>query len=164
MDVTKTHTFDAPITQCWEMFHDPASHIAKFSAMGHIGVEVVEKKVTKKALHLVITREVEVDQIPGFAKKFIKPRNTVVSVDEWRDNGDGTYGGQFEMDTKGVPISISGTTNLEADGDTTIYTVTTTIKVNVPLIGGKLADFAKGIAMKQLEQEFELGDSWLAAH
>ena len=89
----------------------------------------------------------------------------MVSTDEWNDFGDGTYGGTFTLDTKGVPIELTGVTKLEADGDdASTYTVTVEIKVNVPLIGGKLADFAKGIATKQLDEEFALGDAWLDAH
>jgi hypothetical protein len=164
MQIVKHHTFDAPIDKCWAMFSDPASHINKFEQMGHIGVEVVEKKKTKKQLRIVITREVEVDGVPGFAKKFIKPRNTLVSTDEWNDIGDGTYGGTFVLDTQGVPVKIKGDTKLEADGDQTQYTVTLDITVNVPLVGGKLADFSKGIAVKQLDEEFAIGDAWLAEH
>lgn len=162
MRLTRTHTFHAPIDRCWAMFSDPAAHVAKFEGMGHHGVTVVEKKKTKKQLRIVITREVELEGVPGFAKRFLKPRNTVVSTDEWNDLGDGTYGGRFVMDTKGAPVGIAGTTLLEADGDRTHYTVTVDISVNVPLVGGKLADFAKGIASKQLDDEFRLGDEWLA--
>ena len=163
MQIVKRHTFDAPIAECWAMFSDPKSHIAKFEGMGHIGVTVLEKKKTKKNLHLQITREVEIDGVPGFARKFVKPQNTVVSVDDWNDFGDGTYGGTFTIDTQGVPMSVEGKTLLEANGDETNYTVTIELKVNVPLIGGKLADFGKGIVSAQLEDEFRLGDAWLSA-
>lgn len=164
MQIVKRHTFDAPIDRCWAMFSDPKSHIAKFEGMGHHDVTVLEKKKTKKNLHIVITREVDVEDIPGFAKKFVKPRNTVVSVDDWNDFGDGTYGGTFTLDTKGVPLEIHGETLLEDAGDRTEYTVTIELKVNVPLIGGKLADFGKKIVTRQLDEEFRLGDGWLAAH
>ena len=165
MQLVKTHTFDAPIAECWAMFSNPDAHVAKFEGMGHHGVTIVEKKKTKKQLLLTVTREVDIVGIPGFAKKFIKDRNTVVSIDEWNDFGDGTYGGTFTLDTKGVPIDIKGQTLLEADDDNaTSYTVTIEIKVNVPLIGGKLSDFAKGIVIKQMDEEFALGDTWLAAH
>ena len=165
MQIVKRHTFNAPIAKCWAMFNEPKAHIAKFEGMGHHDVTVVEKKKTKKQLFIVITREVDIDGVPGFAKKFVKPQNTVVSTDEWNDFGDGTYGGTFTLDTKGVPIELTGVTKLEADGDdAATYTVTVEIKVNVPLIGGKLADFAKGIATKQLDEEFALGDAWLDAH
>lgn len=165
MEVTRTHVFDATPQQCWAMFSDPASHVAKFEKMGHHGVTVVEKKKAKRQLRIVITREVDIEGIPGFAKKFVKPRNTVVSTDEWNDHGDGTYGGQFDLDTKGVPLQLRGETRIEAKGASqSLYTVTLHISVNVPLIGGKLADFGKGIALAQLEREFEVGDEWLAAH
>jgi hypothetical protein len=158
------HTFDAPIGKCWEMFHDPASHVAKFEGMGHHGVTVIDQEATPGSLHLEVTREVDVDGVPGFARKWIKPRNTVVSVDDWHDHGDGTYGGEFSLDTSGVPVDITGTTLLEPDGETTQYTVTVEIKVNVPLVGGKLASFSRSIVDRQLVAEFALGDTWLAEH
>ncbi len=164
MEFTKTHTFDAPAADCWAMFSDPRSHVAKFEKMGHIGVEVLEEDRSDDRLRIVITREVEVEGIPGFAKKFIKPVNTMVSTDEWNDKGDGTYGGQFTLDSEGVPVKISGRTLLEPDGDETTYTVTLDIAVKVPLVGGKLADFAKGIASRQLDEEFSIGDAWLDEH
>lgn len=164
MDITTTHTFDATPEECWAMFSDPASHVNKFEQMGHHGVEVVEKKKTEQQLKIVITREVDIDGIPGFAKKFVNPRNTVISTDEWNDRGDGTYGGGFVLDTKGVPIELSGDTNIESAGDgQSLYTVVLHISVKVPIIGGKLADFGKKIALAQLEHEFTIGDDWLAS-
>jgi hypothetical protein len=103
--------------------------------------------------------------IPSFAKKFIKPRNTVVSIDDWNDFGDGTFGGTFTLDTHGVPVDIKGQTLLVANGDDkSDYTVTIDIKVSVPLIGGKLENFSKGIVNAQMDEEFRLGDAWLAEH
>jgi uncharacterized protein YndB with AHSA1/START domain len=162
VDVIRTHTFEAPIDRVWAMFTDPASHIAKFEAMGHRNVEILEEDHSD-GLRLVVTREVDLD-VPGFAKKFIKPTNTLVSTDHWRDRGDGTYGGEFIAETKGAPVDVRGTTLIEPDGDRTRYTVTTTIKVNVPLVGGKIADFSKGIVNRQMDDEFRLGDQWLANH
>lgn len=165
MDVTRTHTFDATPEQCWAMFGDPTSHVNKFTEMGHHGVEVVDEERSEDRLRIVITREVDIDGIPGFAKKFVKPRNTVVSTDEWNDRGDGTYGGTFTIDTKGVPMKLTGDTSIEATGDgRTLYTVVIHLSVSVPLVGGKLAEFGKGIALKQLDEEFAVGDRWLASH
>ena len=162
MKITREHHFEASPEECWEMFSDPSSHVAKFEGMGHRNLEVVEKKKTKKKLRMVISRDVDVE-VPGFAKKVVQPTNTVISTDEWNDNGDGTYGGGFELDTKGVPIETSGVTLLEPDGDGgSDYTIVIEIKVKVPLIGGRLEKFAKGIINAQMDKEFELGDAWLA--
>lgn len=164
MQITKVHTFDHPIEACWAMFSDPDSHVAKFEAMGHRDLEVVESERTDTSLRMVIERMVDVD-VPGFAKKVIKPTNRLRSTDIWNDHGDGTYGGTFDLETHGVPIQTRGRTLLEADGDdATRYEVTIDLKVKVPLIGGKLADFSKGIIEQQLAEEFRLGDEWLASH
>ncbi len=61
-------------------------------------------------------------------------------------------------------MNITGTTNLVPDGDQSIYTVNLNVTVNVPLIGGKLAEFSKKIALENLAKEFAIGDSWLASH
>lgn len=164
MQLVHHHTFDAPIEECWEMFRDPASHVAKFEDMGHHDVEVLDQEATDDHLHIEIVREVDVEGIPGFAKRWIKPRNKVTSIDDWYDHGDGTYGGEFSLDTSGVPVQISGTTLLEADGEQTRYTITIEIEVKVPLVGGKLASFSKSLVDRQLTQEFALGDTWLAEH
>ena len=164
MQITRTHTFDHPIEQCWAMFHDPDSHVAKFEAMGHRDLEVIEQVRSDTSLRIVIERIVDVE-VPGFAKKVIKPTNLLRSIDVWSDAGDGTYGGTFDLETKGVPIETRGRTRLTPDGDArTRYEVTIDLKVKVPLIGGKIADFSKGIIDKQLDEEFRLGDAWLAEH
>ena len=164
VDVKREHTFDAPIGKVWAMFHDPASHVSKFSAMDHRDLEVISEDLTDDALTMTISRLVDTD-LPGFAKKVLKPTHTVVSVDTWRDNGDGTYGGEFSAETRGAPISIKGVTKVTAiDEQTTHYTVTTSINVKIPLIGGKVADFSKGVINKQMDDEFRLGDAWLSEH
>ncbi len=162
MKHSATHTFAAPIERCWAMFTDEAAHVAKFESMGHRDIEVLDCTFTDGVFRIKIQRLVDVD-LPGFAKKVLKPTNTVVSIDEWRDHGDGTYGGTFELDTPGAPVEIKGTTQLTPQDATTLYAVAFELKVSVPIIGGKISNWAGGDAEKQLEMEFEAGDSWLAA-
>ena len=61
-------------------------------------------------------------------------------------------------------MKISATTRIEPDGDGTLYSVKIQLDVKVPLIGGKLANWAKGSVSEQLEHEFGAGDRWLASH
>lgn len=163
MQLTSTHTFDAPIDQVWAMFADPASHVAKFASMGHRDIQIVTEERSDDELHLVVKRVVDTD-LPGFAKKVLKPSNTVVSDDRWRRNPDGSCAGEFRVDTEGAPVKAKGTTRLEARGEQTFYEVAVDVEVKVPIVGGKIADWAKGDIAKQFEQEFAAGDAWLAAH
>jgi hypothetical protein len=158
------HTFEAPVERAWEMFRDQASHIAKFESMGHRDIEVVEFEADEAHAHLVISRTVDVD-LPGFAKKVMQPTNTVITTDDWKATGEGTYDGVFVLETKGAPVQSSGTTFLRADGpDRSFYRITVDVDVKVPIIGGKIANWAKGLVERQLELEFVAGDDWLAAH
>lgn len=164
MELEKQHTFDAPIADVWAMFLDKESHLAKFASMGHRDIEVLSCEEDDSHLKIQIQRVVDID-VPGFAKKFLKPSNTVISTDTWADQGDGTYGGTFEIDIKGTPVEARGRTRLApADDSRTDYTISVDIKVKVPLVGGRIEGFAKGDIEKQIDQEFLAGDSWLTDH
>jgi hypothetical protein len=162
MELDKHHTFDAPIDAVWAMFLDKESHLAKFASMGHRDVEILSCDEDDSHLKIEIKRVVDLD-VPSFARKVLKPSNTVVSTDTWQQRDDGTYGGTFEIDIKGAPVQAKGRTTLApADGGGTDYTIEVDIKVKVPLIGGKIEGFAKGDIEKQIDQEFVAGDAWLA--
>lgn len=146
------------------MFSDPAAHVAKFEGMGHHGVTILDEQRSDDTFDITITRTVDVDGIPGFARRFINPRNTVVSHDHWQDDGDGTYSGRFSIEAKGTPVAISGVTSLEPDGDGTRYRIDVDVTINVPLVGGRLEGFARGIVDRQLREEIRLAEEWLASH
>jgi len=84
-------------------------------------------------------------------------------TDEWHRDGDG-WTGTFHVDVAGAPVEMSGTLSLTPDGDRSRYEVTTTMKVKVPLVGGKIADWAgKNDVPRTLQAEFDANDEWLAA-
>jgi hypothetical protein len=158
------HVFDAPIDEVWAMFRDPASHVDKFERLGHRNIEIVEEETSEDHIRLVIARDVTVD-LPGFAKKVLSPTNHIVSTDEWSDNGDGSYGGEFEAVTRGAPVRITGTTHIAPEGDDrTVYDLTTEVTVKVPVVGKKLTAWAEGDVKEQMVQQFAAGDAWLASH
>jgi carbon monoxide dehydrogenase subunit G len=162
MEFEASHVFDAPVDAVWAMFRDPRSHIAKFDSMGHRHIEVIDSHAGDDAFSITVRRDVDVD-LPGFARRVLKPTNTVTSTDEWQRTDDGTCTGRQTVQTEGAPVKISSTTALTPEGDRTRYDVTVQLDVKVPLIGGKLADWSKGKVREQLDQEFAAGDRWLAA-
>jgi hypothetical protein len=161
----KTHTFDAPVERVFEMMTDPASHVAKAKRAGHQDIDIVEEQRDETGLLIRIARTVHLE-LPGFAKKVLQPKNRIISTDEWRDNGDGTYGGTFSTEFKsGAPIDLKGSTKIAPDGDDkTTYEVEIDVSVKVPMLGKKLEKWAEGDVEEQLENEFAAGDEWLAKH
>ena len=162
MDFRDEHLFDAPLDVVWDMFSDPDSHTTKFESMGHRDIAVLESDFSDGAFHLKVSRVVDLD-LPGFAKRVMKPTNTVVTTDDWSRQTDGSYKGRQIIETQGSPVKISSDTLLVTEGDQTRYIIDIHLEVKVPLIGGKLADWAKGTVRTQLDHEFTCGDEWLAA-
>lgn len=161
MELTFTHRFAHPIDEVWVMVHDPQSHVAKFTGMGHRDLEVVAEEVTDTTLDLTIRRQVDID-VPSIASKFISPSNTVTSVDHWERAEDGSASGHYSVDIKGAPAETKGTTSLVAVGDETDYTVHLDVKVKVPLVGEKVAKALRPQLEAQMNQEFEAAAAWLA--
>src|SRR6478736_5497843 len=161
MELTFTHRFDASIDELWAMVHDPASHVAKFTRMGHRDLEVLAEEVGDDALDITIRRQVDID-VPSVASKFISPSNTVTSVDHWERAADGSCAGHYEVDIKGVPAETRGTTRIEADGDGASYTVRLDVKVKVPMIGDRIAKALRPQLEAQMREEFAASEAWLA--
>ena len=163
MELSFTHHFDRPIDDVWAMVHDPESHIAKFTRMGHRDLEVVRQEQTDSSLDLTIRRTVSVE-VPSVASKFIKPENTVTSTDHWERASDGTCSGHYEVDIKGAPAETKGTTGLVPSGDGTDYTVKLDVRVKVPMVGDRIAKALKPQLEKQMQEEFAASEAWLAEH
>ena len=99
------------------------------------------------------------------ARKVLSPTNTMVQTDTWTAAGDGSWDGTVEVEVKGAPVKMSGTMRLEPDGDDTTMHLTLSMSVKVPLVGGKIADWAgKNDVPRTMAAEFGAGDAWLADH
>jgi hypothetical protein len=137
---------------------------AKYEGMGHRAVDVLELEPGPRSLRVRTPRVVGVD-LPGFAKKVLKPTNTMLQLDEWQAQGDGTWTGTFSVDVQGSPVHLHGTMRLAPAGETCTEDITVDVTVKVPLVGGKIADWAaRNDVDRSLRMEFELNDRWLADH
>ena len=165
MGVRDTHTYDAPLEAVQAMFADEVYVRTKYEGMGHRDVEIAECTRTDDGLVIRSTRVVEVD-LPGFAKRVMKPVNTMSQTDTWTVAADGGWTGTFEVDVQGAPVHLSGTMRLTSAGDAACtHEVTMAMDVKVPLVGGKVRDWAeKNDVPRTLAAEFAAGDAWLAAH
>jgi hypothetical protein len=162
MKLTDAHVYPVPVESVMALLQDESATVDKYEGMGHQEVQVLEFAADADALRIVSSRVVTVD-LPGFAKKAIKPTNTIVQTDEWRRAADGSWSGTFTGDVKGSPVSISGVMTLKPDANGAEHTVTIDVQVKIPLVGGKIADWAgKNDVRRTLDAEFAFNDARLA--
>lgn len=148
--------YSASVEVVAALFVDPAVVQARYEAAGDRDLEILDCGADGDDLVVHTRRTVDVEGLPGFAAKVIKPTNTMEQVDVWdAPDADGARNGTFTIDVKGAPVKVSGTMRLEptADGGTR-HTVSGRFDVKVPLVGGKIASWAEGPAQKRLDAEF----------
>jgi hypothetical protein len=116
------------------------------AALGERNVEV-----TVDGNRVTTTRTVEAE-VPGFAKKFLKPTNDVLEIKEW-DPAARTA--RLDVDVKGAPTRVTGTIRIVPDGTGTSYQVDFQVTCSIPLIGKKIADYADGLTAKGMRDEYE---------
>lgn len=148
------------------MFCDPEFLRAKFEATEALAYEIVECAGAPEGGYRIVTNRTVRADIPGFAKKFFKPENAMTQTEDWGPVVDGVREGTWKIEPHGVPVSVStgGTTRLEATDGGAVHHIAATIKVGVPLVGGKLERFVYDQAKKTMDLEHAFGQKWLAEH
>lgn len=145
--------YDAPVDAVAAMLADPAFR-----------EEVLERQRVLRGSASVEGTHVRVEQvqtaqgIPAFATKFVGEEITIVQEEEWRSP---THG-DITVTIPGKPGDMTGTATLAERGSGTVETVELTIKVAIPLVGGKLEKLIGDLLNKALRKEHETGVEWLA--
>lgn len=157
------HRYDAAPDAVFAMLSDPAYLRAKLETTGALEYDVLECEATPDGGFRIVTQRTVQADIPGFAKKVFKPTNTLTQIEDWQPPSGGTRAGTWRIETKGVPVSTSGTSRVEPAGGGTVQHIEGRIKVSVPLIGGRLERFVFDQAKETLDAEEDFGQKWLAA-
>lgn len=164
MDIKGSSTYSAPVQAVIRMLGDPRAAVEKYESMGHRDVKVLECEAQSDSLRVVSSRVVDVD-LPSFAKRVLRPTNTMRQTDEWRRRGDGSWEGTFDVEVQGAPIHISGTMSLTPVDGQTVHDVNARIEVKIPFVGGRIADWAaKGDVRRNVDGEFAFNATWLHEH
>lgn len=153
MDFRGHETYPAGFDDTWALLTDREVAVERYEAAGHTDVEVLEWGPEGDGFTMKTKRVVHLD-LPGFAKKVLKPANTMVQTERWGPVVDGSRASTFEVEVQGAPVRISGTSRLDpAEGGATSHTVEGRLDVKVPLVGGKIANWAGGDTQRELEAE-----------
>lgn len=95
--------------------------------------------------------------IPGFARKVVGEEINIVQTEDWLtpEKGD------IHVAIPGKPGEMSGTALLTQDPDGVTETVNLAVKVNIPLVGGKLEGLIADMLVKALRAENKVGRDYL---
>ena len=92
--------------------------------------------------------------VPGFLKAFLPGDNRAVQTDSWGPAGpDGVRPGTWRVDIPGAPAEVGGAMRLEPAARGSSYVIDGTVKVKLPLIGGKAESFIAEMTSKLTDKE-----------
>ena len=150
-------TYDAPVADVAAMLADPAfrEEVCDYQ-------RVISKEVTVdrrgEGMEVVIDMVQPARGIPSFAQKFVGDTINIVQSESWSS----PTRGNITVTIPGKPGDMSGTAVLAESGGGTVETVDLTVKVNIPLVGGKLEGLIAGLLEKALVAENTVGRDWLS--
>ena len=159
MATSLTHEmeYDAPLADVAAMLGDAAfrEEVCEYQRVLRADVVVEVDGETKK---VVVGQVQPATGIPGFAKKFVGDEISIVQEETWSspDAAD------LHVTIPGKPGEMTGTITLVESGGTTTETVDVRIKVNIPLVGGKIEGLIADLLRKALEAEGTVGRDYLS--
>ena len=147
----------ASLEQVHEMLATPAFR-EQVCDRQHVLRHTVQIKRDDKGMTVEIDQIQAAQGIPGFAKKFVGDEINIVQSEDWTSPEKGN----IHVAIPGKPGEMNGTAMLTEDPDGTTETVNLTVKVNIPLVGGKIEGLIADLLSKALRAEHRVGKEWLA--
>lgn len=123
----------------------------------HVLRHTVQIERDGTGMTVTIDQVQEARGIPGFARKFVGDEINIVQSEDWTSPEKGN----ILVTIPGKPGEMSGTAHLTEDPDGTTETVNLTVKVNIPLVGGKIEGLIADLLSKALRAEHRTGVEWL---
>lgn len=148
-------TYDAPADRVLEMLADPAfrEEVCDYQRVLRRTVTV---ETTGSGMDVVIDQFQSVKGLPSFATKLVGDEVNIVQRESWT----GTRG-DIEVTIPGKPGDMKGTAVIVESGGVTTETVDLTIKVGIPLVGGKIEGLISDLLLKALKAENKVGRAYL---
>jgi len=147
----------ATIEQVHEMLATPAFREQVCESQRYMR-HTVQIERDGQGMTVTIDQVQEATGIPGFAKKFVGDEIHIVQSEDWTS----AEKGNIHVAIPGKPGEMSGTALLTEDPEGTTETVNLTVKVNIPLVGGKIEGLIADLLAKALRAEHRTGVQWLA--
>lgn len=154
---TREQAYDASVADVVLLWRDPEFLTAVGEKYGGVGVPRVERD--GDTVVVTTTRELPVDKIPSFVRRFIQS-GTLEQRDEWPADPVSPVEGHWTVSGK-MPATMSGRQRVESRGEGCVVTVEGTINVSAPLIAGRIEELTAREIGKLIGAQQEFAAQWL---
>ena len=151
-------TYDAPLAEVAAMLRDPGfrTRVCEYQDVLRSSVAI---EPDGPGMRVRIEQVQTARGIPSFATKFVGDEIEIVQEETWT----GPENGELVLTIPGKPGEGRGTATLTESNGRTVETVDLTVKVSIPLVGGKLEGLISDLIIKALKAENAVGREWLSS-
>ena len=113
------------------------------------------------AVAATTSQRIERSKLPALAARFLSGDLTVTRGEHWQPVRDGQARAQITGAIVGAPAKVRGEAVLAPDGTGSTVRFTATVKVDLPLVGGRVEEFIGGQLRELIDAEQRFTAGWL---
>ena len=150
--MTVQASFDHNVEAVYKALTDPEFLVDRNLAIGEISAEY-NKKEDKGSTTIHAVREVR-RTLPGVLAKLFDPVNVMDMTEKWQADGD-CWSGDWTLDIRDQPVTITGQFNLVPTSTGCQYSVTHKASAKIPFLSGQIEKFILGQTSNGANDELE---------
>ncbi len=154
MKIRREHEYAHGTDALFALFTDKEEIEAKQQALGARKIRVKECETDEDGATVRFVRELPAE-VPGILSKFLQPWNTVEQSEQWRRLEEGGYAADIAINVANVPVTVTGTLELEPVESGCVNHVRLTVGSGVPLVGKTLAEFVAKDCKRLISEEYD---------
>jgi len=155
--VSQTLTYPGTtVNDVFAMLGDPAYRkaVADYQRVQDFACDITPSGV---GMNVRLEQAHGTDRIPSFAKKLVGDEIRFVQVETWSSRS----AADIDVTIPGKPGEMEGGATLTQQGDDVVEQVELSVKVSIPLIGGKVEGLVADFVGKAYAAENKVGVKWL---
>ena len=154
MKIRRDHEYPHVLEAVYALFVDEEEIEAKHAALGARNFSIEQCELYEDGADVRFVRELPAE-VPGVLAKFLQPWNTVEQAEQWRSSDNGGYDAELDIDIAGVPVTITGTLELEPVEGGCVNHVRIDIDCGIPRVGGTLAEYVTRDCKRLVADEYD---------
>jgi Protein of unknown function (DUF2505) len=116
------------------------------------------------AVTAALTVSLFADRLPKVVAALAPGDLAMARTEMWRPTGDGQARGTIEVAVPGAPVTATGKVTLVSRADGARLDFSTTVRVNIPLVGGQVENFIVGRLGDEIGAVQRFTNGWIVAH
>ena len=116
------------------------------------------------AVAVASTQDLRHDLLPGGIAKILPGDLKVLRTEIWRPVAEDRVLGEVHIAARGVPASGVGSAVLAPDGSGSRLTLSGTVEIKIPLVGGRIEKLIAAQIAEQIPEVQRFTTRWIADH